>query len=236
VLDEIPDPKQPDFYPENLEDLLIQMVKSGYTEASRPIVGCKQHLITSISKKYQCQEEDMDDLRSEGTLILYSALESYRPEHGLSFSSFARRILTIRLKEKLSQPRLITLPPPIVAFIRAYHKKTTAMCQERGYRVSEAEVFDSFNFSNAKGTNRWQALNTTKLVEYSQVLEDNRIVPTVPGLDILALFGQIPSTHSPGEAPHPAETPSPVLPEPVEENPLDSYPEEGQGEDYPTAP
>lgn len=95
----------------------LQKMKNGDLEAKNELIERNMRLVAHVAKKYQGQEEDMDDLISIGTIGLIKAVSTYKENFGNRLATYAVRcidnelLMYFRAKRKIS--REVSLYEPI---------------------------------------------------------------------------------------------------------------------------
>lgn len=106
-------------YPLTLEQEIecLQKMKNGDLEARNELILRNMRLVAHVAKKYQNQEEDLEDLISIGTIGLIKAISTYKEEFGSRLATYAVRcidnelLMYFRAKKKTS--REMSLYEPI---------------------------------------------------------------------------------------------------------------------------
>ena len=78
--------------PEEEKDCLSRL-KSGEGEAREKLILHNMRLVAHVAKKYTGSREDPEDLISIGTIGLLKAVESFRPDYGSRFATYAIRCI-----------------------------------------------------------------------------------------------------------------------------------------------
>lgn len=102
--------------PEEEADCLNRL-KDGEQRAKEELVLHNMRLVAHVAKRYAGFEEDMDDLISIGTIGLMKAVDSFRPEYGNKFATYAIRCvdneLLMYLRAKKKQRKEVSMFEPI---------------------------------------------------------------------------------------------------------------------------
>lgn len=102
--------------PEEEADCLNRL-KDGEQRAKEELVLHNMRLVAHVAKRYAGTEEDMDDLISIGTIGLMKAVDSFHPEYGNKFATYAIRCvdneLLMYLRTKKKQRREVSMFEPI---------------------------------------------------------------------------------------------------------------------------
>jgi RNA polymerase sporulation-specific sigma factor len=78
--------------PEEEADCLNRL-QQGNPEAKEELILHNMRLVAHVAKKYVNAEEDPEDLISIGTIGLIKAVESFRPDYGSRFATYAIRCI-----------------------------------------------------------------------------------------------------------------------------------------------
>ena len=78
--------------PEEEEDCLNR-IKNGEKAAKEELILHNMRLVAHVAKKYTGSQEDMEDLISIGTIGLLKAADSFRPDYGSRFATYAIRCI-----------------------------------------------------------------------------------------------------------------------------------------------
>jgi RNA polymerase sporulation-specific sigma factor len=95
----------------------LKKIKKGDLEAKQELILRNMRLVAHVAKKYQNQEEDMEDLISIGTIGLIKAISTYKEEYGNRLATYAARcidnelLMYFRARKKVS--REVSLYEPI---------------------------------------------------------------------------------------------------------------------------
>jgi RNA polymerase sporulation-specific sigma factor len=88
------------------ESLLWQDYKSsGSKEARRKLIESYQPLVYKIASRITTREDLFFDLLQEGTVGLIETVESFAPEHGVKFSTYAQHRVRGRMIDYLKRSR-----------------------------------------------------------------------------------------------------------------------------------
>lgn len=86
-----------DVFPDPLskeeEDLCVEKVKLGDVDARNKLIEHNLRLVAHIVKKYDHQNEDVDDLISIGTIGLIKGVDSYSYKHGTRITTYCARCI-----------------------------------------------------------------------------------------------------------------------------------------------
>ena len=102
--------------PEEETDCLCRL-KNGEQGAKEELVLHNMRLVAHVAKKYVSSEEEQEDLISIGTIGLMKAVDSFRPEYGNKFATYAIRCvdneLLMHLRSKKKQRKEVSMFEPI---------------------------------------------------------------------------------------------------------------------------
>ena len=92
-------------------------IKNGEQGAKEELVLHNMRLVAHVAKKYVSSEEEQEDLISIGTIGLMKAVDSFRPEYGNKFATYAIRCvdneLLMHLRSKKKQRKEVSMFEPI---------------------------------------------------------------------------------------------------------------------------
>ncbi len=99
------------------ESECLKKMKNGDLEAKNELIERNMRLVAHVAKKYQSQEDEMEDLISIGTIGLIKAVETYKEDYGSRLATYAARcidnelLMHFRAKKKTSKE--VSLYEPI---------------------------------------------------------------------------------------------------------------------------
>ena len=99
------------------ESECLKKMKNGDLEARNELIERNMRLVAHVAKKYQSQEDGMEDLISIGTIGLIKAVETYKEDYGSRLATYAARcidnelLMHFRAKKKTSKE--VSLYEPI---------------------------------------------------------------------------------------------------------------------------
>lgn len=99
------------------ESECLKKMKNGDLEARNELIKRNMRLVAHVAKKYQSQEDEMEDLISIGTIGLIKAVETYKEDYGSRLATYAARcidnelLMHFRAKKKTSKE--VSLYEPI---------------------------------------------------------------------------------------------------------------------------
>ena len=99
------------------ESECLKKMKNGDLEARNKLIERNMRLVAHVAKKYQSQEDEMEDLISIGTIGLIKAVETYKEDYGSRLATYAARcidnelLMHFRAKKKTSKE--VSLYEPI---------------------------------------------------------------------------------------------------------------------------
>lgn len=91
------------------ESECLKKMKNGDLEARNELIERNMRLVAHVAKKYQSQEDEMEDLISIGTIGLIKAVETYKEDYGSRLATYAARcidnelLMHFRAKKKTSK-------------------------------------------------------------------------------------------------------------------------------------
>ena len=95
----------------------LKKIKNGDLDARNELIERNMRLVAHVAKKYQSQEDEMEDLISIGTIGLIKAVETYKEDYGSRLATYAARcidnelLMHFRAKKKTSKE--VSLYEPI---------------------------------------------------------------------------------------------------------------------------
>ena len=99
------------------ERMYLERSLAGDLEARNILVEHNLRLVAHIIKKYYTQAAEQEDLISIGTIGLMKAVDSFRPEYGNKFATYAIRCvdneLLMHLRSKKKQRKEVSMFEPI---------------------------------------------------------------------------------------------------------------------------
>lgn len=99
------------------ESECLKKMKNGDLEARNELIERNMRLVAHVAKKYQSQEDEMEDLISIGTIGLIKAVETYKEDYWSRLATYAARcidnelLMHFRAKKKTSKE--VSLYEPI---------------------------------------------------------------------------------------------------------------------------
>lgn len=99
------------------ESECLKKMKNGDLEARNELIERNMRLVAHVAKKYQSQEDEMEELISIGTIGLIKAVETYKEDYGSRLATYAARcidnelLMHFRAKKKTSKE--VSLYEPI---------------------------------------------------------------------------------------------------------------------------
>lgn len=99
------------------ESECLKKMKNGDLEARNELIERNMRLVAHVAKKYQSQEDEIEDLISIGTIGLIKAVETYKEDYGSRLATYAARcidnelLMHFRAKKKTSKE--VSLYEPI---------------------------------------------------------------------------------------------------------------------------
>jgi RNA polymerase primary sigma factor len=132
--------KWPLLGPEQEVDL-ARRVKQGDEAAKRKLIESNLRLVVSIAKVYARCGMSISDLVQEGNLGLMRAVDSYDPERGFRFSTYAVAWIKQAISRAIERNgRLIRVPSYVVQSLRRLGKIVAAFASEHGHEPTIDEL------------------------------------------------------------------------------------------------
>ena len=99
------------------KELLFEKIKKGDKEARELYIKGNLRLVLSVIKRFSGSNENADDLFQIGCVGLMKAVDSFRPEYGNKFATYAIRCvdneLLMHLRSKKKQRKEVSMFEPI---------------------------------------------------------------------------------------------------------------------------
>lgn len=123
------------------EQVLSRRAKAGDTRAKLRLVESNLKLVVSVAKVYSRSGVPLPDLIQEGNIGLMKAVDSFDPDKGFRFSTYAvawiRQAITRAIER---QGRAIRVPSYVIQSIRKLNKAGTAFSKEHGREPTIEEL------------------------------------------------------------------------------------------------
>lgn len=74
------------------ESECLKKMKNGDLEARNELIERNMRLVAHVAKKYQSQEDEMEDLISIGTIGLIKAVETYKEDYGSRLATLCGKV------------------------------------------------------------------------------------------------------------------------------------------------
>jgi len=136
--------------PEQERDL-ARKTRSGDAQARQQLATANLRLVVSIAKNYVNRGLAFLDLIEEGNLGLLKAVESYDPEKGVRFATYASWWVKQSIKRALiSKVRTIRVPAYMMELVRKWRAATLKLRDTQGRPPSVKEVAEVLDVSEGQ--------------------------------------------------------------------------------------
>jgi RNA polymerase primary sigma factor len=133
------------------EQSLARKAKAGDLVAHRQLIECNLKLVVSIAKVYSRSGVPLPDLIQEGNIGLMKAVESFDPDRGFRFSTYAVAWIRQAIMRAIErQGRAIRVPSYIVQSIRKLNKIGTSFVNEFGREPTIEEMCQKMQLPREK--------------------------------------------------------------------------------------
>jgi RNA polymerase sigma factor (sigma-70 family) len=89
---------------------LVRQAKSGSTSARDELLLCSLRFVVYVAKRYRWVGVSAEDLFGWGVLGLVQAVETFDPERGAKFHTYALWWISKRMRDGLQQSRAVRIP------------------------------------------------------------------------------------------------------------------------------
>ena len=148
---------------------LVALIQGGYDVADHMLMLWEQNqgLIAKIASKYS-EYEDIGDLKQQGYIGLCNAVNAYRPEEGVSFSSYAVFWLKQSMHRYIEEcGSVVRISAYTKGLMIKYKRLTAAMLSQYGRRPSdyEAMLYLDIDQESMRRLNRGLVMEQVKSID-----------------------------------------------------------------------
>jgi RNA polymerase primary sigma factor len=150
---------------------LVRAAQRGQPDARERIVAGNLGIVRTLAAHYRDLGLPYDDLVQEGSLGLLDAIDSYDPERGANFETYARFRVRRAIRNALTEKsRLIRLPKQIVERRRLIERAEAALVAAQGRPPTPRELGEATGLSAA-------AVAETRAIAAAVVSLDQPVLP-----------------------------------------------------------
>ena len=117
------------------ESECLKKMKNGDLEARNELIERNMRLVAHVAKKYQSQEDEMEDLISIGTIGLIKAVETYKEDYGSRLATYAARCIDNELLMHFRAKKKTSKEVPCMSRLELIKRETRSSfgcCGQRG--------------------------------------------------------------------------------------------------------
>lgn len=123
------------------ETELMKKMKEGDNQARMRFIEGNLRLVAWFTKKYKASNIPMEDIISEANIILMKAVDTFDPDKGIKFSTYATTLISNNLIRYFSKhERLISIPEYQYLNLQHYKRAYHTLTQQNGVNPSVKEV------------------------------------------------------------------------------------------------
>ncbi len=159
---------------EEEKDLAYRIIDHDDPEAREQLVCSNLRLVVNIAKRFSGRGMTLGDLIEEGNLGLLRAVDSFDPEHGVRFSTYAAWWIKQGIKRSLlmnSQP--IHIPTYMVELINQWRYTSAKLKDQLGREASLEEMAEEMKLPLRKAKAVRQIVDTVNAGFKGDASEDN---------------------------------------------------------------
>jgi len=130
---------------------LARKAQSGNETARNKLIESNLKLVVSVAKVYSRSGVPLPDLIQEGNIGLFKAVESFNPNKGFRFSTYATNWIRQAVTRAIErQERAIRLPSYVIQSIRKLHEIESSFADEHGKKPTMEELCKLTHLSGEK--------------------------------------------------------------------------------------
>lgn len=177
------------------ERICADKVVQGDKKARLELINRNLRFVVSVAKKYESENNRIEDLINEGNAGLIKAVDKFKPEMGWKFISYAIWYIRKNILDYLNRNgKLIRLPDNKIGDLSKYNKKLEMLEQRFGRNVDISELLTEYDKEITKEEiDILQDINMTRIWSLDKPLSDEENVNSL--YDIIENKNIAPTDH-----------------------------------------